>query len=243
MYFSSVNDFNDPFDCTFQVDSSCSEAERRRYRQYILEKYELSHDRHKIQETLDAAEKNLGPGLTKFFDKMVQECNMAEVKRWGLYCLSAVPDNILMWAHYANAHRGFCLQFLNDQSQRFRVKSNPEERGETSEFLGPVPVRYSKQYPIVNFIHDDLMTVGRKICLTKAGQWKYEQEWRMMDMNARGPHQFLPQCLTGVIFGCKMQDKHKEMIRGWCKNRQPAITYYEAKQNEDSYSLNIVEIS
>ena len=174
---------------------------------------------------------------------MAQNQTMREVEQWGLYCLSAVPDNILMWAHYANAHRGFCLQFLNEQSQRFRVKSNPEERGETPKLLGPVPVRYSKQYPVVNFIRDKRMTVGRKTCLTKARQWKYEQEWRMVDVNGPGPHQFLPQCLRGVIFGCRMLEKHKEMIREWCRNREPAITYYEARQSEDSYSLNIVEVS
>ena len=58
-----------------------------------------------------------------------------------------------------------------------------------------------------------------------------------------GSYQFEPQCLTGVIFGCRMLEKHKDMIREWCKNRRPAITYYEAKQSENSYKLNIVEIS
>ena len=171
--------------------------------------------------------------MIKFFEKMAQNQTILEVGRRGLYCLSAVPNNILMWAHYANAHQGFCLQFLNEQSQRFRVKSNPEERGETPEFLGPAPVRYSKQYPVVNFIRDDRMTVGIKTCLTKARQWKYEQEWRIVDINGPGPHQFLPQCLTGVIFGCRMLEEHKKLIRDWCKDRQPAITYYEAKQSED----------
>ena len=242
MYFSSVNDFNDPFDCQFQVDSSCSEAERRRYYQYILEKYEPSHDRHKIQETLDTAEENLGPGMIKFFDKMAQSQTILEVERRGLYCLSAVPNNILMWAHYANAHHGFCLQFLNEQSQRFRVKSNPEERGETPKLLDPAPVRYSKQYPVVNFIRGNRMTVGLRTCFTKAKQWKYEQEWRIVDINGPGPHQFPPQCLTGVIFGCRMSEKHKELIRDWCEDRDSAIKYYQARQSVDSYRLHIEEI-
>lgn len=68
-------------------------------------------------------------------------------------------------------------------------------------------------------------------------------EWRMVDENGLGPYQFPSRFLTGVIFGCRMSEEHKKLIRDWCKNRQPAITYYEAKQSEDSYSLNIVEIS
>ena len=58
-----------------------------------------------------------------------------------------------------------------------------------------------------------------------------------------GSYPFIPDCLTGVIFGCRMPEEHKEMIRGWCKDRQPGIKYYEARESEDSYSLNIVEIS
>ena len=68
-------------------------------------------------------------------------------------------------------------------------------------------------------------------------------EWRMIDLSGPGSHQFRSQFLTGVIFGCKMQDKHKKLIRDWCKDRQPAMKYYEAQQSEDSYSLKIVEIS
>ena len=243
LYFCSVSAFNDPFDCSFQVDSSCSKVERRKYHQYILEKYETSHDIHNLQETLDAAEQNLDPGLTKFFDKMAQNQTMREVKEWGIYCMSEVPDNILMWTHYANAHYGFCLQFLDKQGQPFRVEPKPETRGKTPECLVPLRVQYSDKFPVVNFIRDNRMTVGLKTCLTKAEQWEYEQEWRMVDVNGPGPHKFPPQCLTGVIFGCRMLEKHKELIRSWCKDRQPAITYYEARQNEDSYSLNIVEIS
>ena len=245
LHFSSVNDFNDPFDCTFKADSNCSgaEADRRRFYQSMLEKYDPSLDSHTIQEAVDAAEQHFGPGVTKFLDKRSQDLILAEARRWGLYCLSAVPNNILMWAHYANAHQGFCLQFLNEQGQPFRIKPNPGERGETPEYLDPVPVRYSNQYPVVNFNRDERMTMVRKTCFTKARQWIYEEEWRMVDINGPGPHQFSPQCLTGVIFGCRMSEEHKKLIRDWCKDRQPAITYYEAKQSEDSYSLNIVEIS
>ena len=148
-----------------------------------------------------------------------------------------------MWAHYANDHRGFCLEFLNEQGQPFSVEPKPECRGKTPEFLVPLPVLYSEQYPVVNFIRDNREKVAIKTCLTKAEQWEYEQEWRMVDLNGPAPHQFTPHCLTGVIFGCRMSEEHKKRIRRWCKDRQPAIKYYEAKQSEDSYKLNIVEIS
>ena len=73
-------------------------------------------------------------------------------------------------------------------------------------------------------------------------QWEYEREWRIIIPNSLGAHGFPGRCLTGVIFGCRMSDKHKEDIRRWCKDSQLAIKYSEARQSKDSYSLNIVEI-
>jgi hypothetical protein len=29
----------------------------------------------------------------------------------GVACFSAAADNLLLWAHYADGHRGFCLEF------------------------------------------------------------------------------------------------------------------------------------
>src|SRR5579863_196726 len=34
--------------------------------------------------------------------------------RWRIYCLTPVPDSTLMWSHYADDHRGICLEFGTD---------------------------------------------------------------------------------------------------------------------------------
>ena len=33
------------------------------------------------------------------------------VNSLGIFCLSERSDDILMWSHYSNGHRGVCLQF------------------------------------------------------------------------------------------------------------------------------------
>ena len=82
-----------------------------------------------------------------------------------------------------------------------------------------------------------------KAVFTKTTKWKNENEWRMVDLNGPGPHQFPSRFLTGVIFGCRMSEKHKDKIRTWCKGREAGITYYQAQQSEDRYALNIVELT
>ena len=161
------------------------------------------------------------------------------IEKWGICCLSKVRDNILMWSHYAKAHHGFCLEFSNELHIAPNVYQS--DIGEIAPFpVVPLEVKYSEEYPVFNPVSPD--GSANKTLLTKATQWEYESEWRMALPRMTGSYQFLPDCLTGVIFGCRMSEEHKKMIRNWCKDRQPAITYYEARESEDSYSLNVVEI-
>ena len=48
------------------------------------------------------------------------------------------PRNILMWSHYAANHKGLCLQF--------------ELTRDIDNFVFAMPVQYSEDYPIVNWV-------------------------------------------------------------------------------------------
>ncbi len=198
LYFSTADDFNDPFDCSYRLVINGSEADPE---------YE---------------QMKVGP-------------------EWGICCLSAVRDHILMWAHYANGHRGFCLQFLNNINDPFCAKRRPDDpdpAAQSHSDISPFPITYSINYPVVDrsFDYEQLVRNG---LLTKATPWKYEKEWRLLDLNGRGVRKFPSQFLTGVIFGCEMSEDHKEKVREWCKG-QPAVKYYQARRADDAYALNII---
>ena len=240
LYFPSASKVNDPFDCTFQFDWNCSPAEIRRYVERRQNKYK---DSPWAQEFFSGLTKGItfldDPAFTKKYEDVFRQ---QIVRSWGLYCLSLVPDNNVMWTHYADEHRGFCLRFSNVPNQLFGVELKPEDRGKIPKILRPIKVQYSAEFPVVNCFIDEGKILAEKTCLTKKEQWAHEQEWRIVDLNGPGPHQFPPQCLTGVIFGCRMSEEHEKMIRNWCEDRQPAIKYYQARQSEDSYRLHFDEI-
>jgi Protein of unknown function (DUF2971). len=53
--------------------------------------------------------------------KQFREEHMPTMSReFGLICLSAVPNNILMWAHYTDGHRGLVVGF-DTSNEFFRV--------------------------------------------------------------------------------------------------------------------------
>ena len=240
LYFSSVTAFNDPFDGKCQMAWVGSDSQRRHYRTNLLKDYAPSLNRRGRRTKVSKDKKMLD---SPEFQKQFQNSVRRTVEKFGICCLSRVLNSILMWAHYARAHSGFCLQLLDEPSDRFYVELKAGGRRQNRVRLAPMQVDYDENYPVVNRLHDDPNKSAKKMIFTKAKSWAYEEEWRMVDEDGTRSHQFPSRFLTGVIFGLRMTDEHKALIRGWCKDRRPAMKYYEARQSEDSYSLKIVEIS
>ena len=80
-----------------------------------------------------------------------------------IYCLSPHPENILMWSHYADNHRGICLAFNTD----------------IQLFGSALEVQYVQDCPCVN---PNMLTPDAVIAaiLTKSDVWRYENEFRIL---------------------------------------------------------------
>ena len=231
LYFSKVSAFNDPFDCRFQLALGISKKERIAYSKRMIKKHGRGFNR---QQRNAQAKEDIQTLSDPAFKANAERVLRERIDSWGVCCLSEDGDHILMWSHYANAHQGFCLQFSN-------TLSVPDLK-QTRRRIVPLTVKYSRDYPIGDPVLENRENLVLPL-ITKARQWEYEQEWRMINPSGPGSYPFPPQCLTGIIFGLLMPEKHKELIRGWCKDRHPAIQFYEEQQSKNSYSLKRVKIS
>lgn len=227
LYFCAPEAFNDPFECAFQVKFSSDKRKNKQFANSALKNQCPTMTRKDRRAAVRNEQKIFkNPNYPLF----VQQVMRKGLNKWGVCCLSEIRDSVLMWSHYADKHHGFCLEFSTEE---FYVRL-PGNR------VTPSPVHYTEQYPIAQIIEE---VAVKETMLTKAKPWAYEKEWRIITPERTGLHPFPAYCLTGVIFGCRMPEEHQEMIREWCRNREPDLTYYEARESEDSYSLNIVEIS
>jgi hypothetical protein len=113
--------------------------------------------------------------------KLLNEAARKAFSRHGVACYAHNPDNLLMWSHYANSHKGLCLKFdvLEDLSQ----------------FSPLFKVEYKEEYPVLNHVKSDSGGVVTKLLTTKGIQWEYEQEWRVVKMAESGNHGFAPRAL------------------------------------------------
>lgn len=92
------------------------------------------------------------------------------IQHFGILSLAARPDSMPMWAHYAQQHEGFVLEF-DDQDPWFH-------RGaEEDDFFHLRQVRYlDPPEPLPTFSQLDTQALP----VTKKAIWAYEEEWRMI---------------------------------------------------------------
>lgn len=214
IYFSSCKEFNDPFESAFNILSGYTP-------QQYYESFFLGGMSPEISKELT---RQISDG-TIDGETLLKQLTREVISSIGYYCMTTKPDNLLMWSHYADSHRGVCLRFdiLKD----------------LDTFLVPVPVDYNEQYIDFNVLNSDLLSVLRR----KSPEWKYEDEYRIIKTDYQGLWEIKPDCLVEIIFGCRTSEEDKKEIRKLAASSGfTNVKYSEARMKEDSYGLVIREI-
>lgn len=228
LYFPSPAQFNDPFDCRVQASCVASDAEYRKYLMGLYKRQQPIWNRARRQAEVARVLKerrHKDPVVHQGIINGIQD----NVNKAGVYCLSERPDHILMWSHYSEGHKGFCLQF--------RVTT------EKSFFVRALKVKYQRPYPQLHLLRNSADDFVESILLTKAHFWEYEREWRIIE-NRRGSgvYTFPEELLTGVIFGCLMPEQLKQKIRNWIQQRRIIPNFYQAKRKDTEFGLDLEPI-
>ena len=258
LIFVSPLEFNDPFDCkSLFTYKECSIIDLYRFIHYNSTRAlkgksdaEIKENaRQRLHEIIDQEVFNGDSELSKVFAKYKAEF-IADIKGdavngkpgIGVLSLSEKKDDILMWGHYADGHKGYCLEFDRSKLEKWvKLISGKLAR-----------VVYSDLYPNIRD-YMELTDEGpgadldELFLLRKSSHWRYEEEWRIIvniDCRKENPQtlSFPEHILTGVIFGIEMKDEQMKTIRGsldrW--NEKPKL--YRADKSDSQYNVVIREI-
>jgi len=132
----------------------------------------------------------------------------------GAFCLSEVPDSLLMWSHYGASHSGFVLEF-DARDSHFN-----ETRGTKDELRHLRRVMYRENRPSAALADFE----GADVFLVKSGHWGYEREWRIFRALPEAElvisekpfdihlFRFPPRALKAVIVGARASDETRRLI-------------------------------
>ena len=145
----------------------------------------------------------------------------------GIRCFSAANDNVLMWSHYADSHKGVCLEFDYDKLLAI---------GQAEI----IKVRYRNRIP--DDTGDKSIDLKRALSY-KAMDWSYEREYRLMHGKSKNrKFDILPEALTGIFMGCEMCGEDKENIKKLVKRTGRDIPLFEMQKSPVEFKLLTAEV-
>ena len=228
-YFANRSSFNDPFDCRHRLVFDGTSKQKTKY---IKRTIGLGNPKISKEAMLRRIKAIKSENLLNDPDNIAKFLSIEEevLEDVGIFCLARVPNDILMWSHYADGHRGYCLVFNDNSDDPFISRARK--------------VDYQDEIPIVNPVIQDTKTRFRKSLLTKSKHWEYENEWRIIDPeNGPGPQIYPDHLLHGVILGANISSEDRILVRHWCRSFLPSIEFYQAHLHESQYALRIERVS
>ena len=145
--------------------------------------------------------------------------------------------NILMWSHYADNHRGYCIKYK--LSKHF-IKQDENDRFEHM-FLKPIIYRNDKDKVDIS----EMTTINTDLAFaTKHESWGYENEVRLIVYNPNKEDAFygIPldkdSCIEAIYFGCRCEQKTINTIKNlFSKTDTPPKFYQMKSDSKDIFHL------
>lgn len=160
--FSQISALNDPFEARINFISHLENHDKN------LEKEILSFN--PSQKELDRIRHETKSRRDHFSQKKEIELDKAINKSIGIFCLSSNPLNKLMWSHYTNSYKGFCIEF----DFKNHVECSLPNRIFPVNYTNK-RVLYSEKFLAGDKDHMQSIT---ELLTSKDNIWSYENEYR-----------------------------------------------------------------
>lgn len=145
-------------------------------------------------------------------------------------CFSKNMNNILMWSHYADSHRGVCLEWRVDDEN---VKSELRDVAYKNE---PIVLDKVKRTE-TGYLDINIKTNG-KFLFQKFNNWEYEEEMRSYilceDPYLKGNSKKFIGELTSIYFGKNAVQDDIDLIK-FNTSHIPNLKYYKVELDTVSF--------
>ena len=162
-------------------------------------------------------------------------------------CVTETNENVVMWSHYANEHRGVCL----------RLECIDEV---DNTLLIAKPVCYQDTFPVFptaeEFVRhltgEKLIEFSKllfEIPYVKHQDWSYEKEWRVYVPNepthsACGYDDWKenPRVFGAIYLGCRIDSNEAAELIYIIEQKYPHMEIYQAKQSINQFAIEYEQL-
>lgn len=239
VWFASPASFNDPFDCKihYQYDKMPQEEKTKRVHKLAKEQYpDWDNDRlhRETRRILDehpvfSSDANLRKREWKKWGELL-------ARYFGILSFAGCIDNILLWSHYSDFHRGFCVKIDGHllAEQLFDLIRTDNHAVDFQK------VQYQEMYPVViptNDSDEDLDRFKRLLTI-KSLAWQHENEYRFIYIRRTNlARSISKRTIKRVILGCQMSAKDEKEIVSLVTTELPHTEIWRAVKSPDEFKL------
>ena len=238
VYFSNPKNFNDPLDCspTLINDICLSELEKLCHRM-LSKNYSLvkaDSDLHDLRyQSTEHGDYRVDQEVQENYKRNI----LAEIKRQldivmkskGVLSMATQWKSPLMWSHYADEHKGICIEYDVSQSALGKPKK--------VDYLGGRGIYLSQLIDyIFNASEKAKEAIEHKYFYTKAGQWSYEEEWRYTS-ETQGIN-YAPFPISAIYFGMRCDRPVVSSIVKLLNGSNSNINFYQVYADHNSFELH-----
>lgn len=227
IYLPSASKFNDPFDCkipmNFEEMSNNEGLQRKFAEKFLIDKNIVGKEKNDVIDKIIANGKIGDINNLRQMEKARLE-KMEEV--FGVFCLSVIPDNLLMWSHYADSHTGICIGF------------NSKKLIDIIEPTWVAPIQYSFEYPQISILEHPEKTL-EVLLFNKSIDWHYEKEIRYVKNTIDGGCEIkIPvDVIEEIYLGCLISSDEEQLLTEIISMKYPKTKVIRYKKNKSTFKL------
>jgi hypothetical protein len=262
VWLSSPHAYNDPYDCAFTiseemiVETAIGILIEPRIEEYNLQDI-ISRDAIEKAKRGENPLRSLAEYISmfkcplpgKYLEGMVELTSsvlpklidnivsfMPRLQAATKVCsFSAICDSIIMWSHYADYHKGFCVEYAIEPLESghacwgnlYKVIYSPKLYDLTrwaKLLIEPDRGLSNSMYPLLATIH-------------KFDGWAYEEEWRLVlfDLKLTDDRNYHVPTPIRVYLGSRMNTSSKKAVRAICEERNIEVS--EMHRATNSFEL------
>ncbi len=155
------------------------------------------------------------------------------VQTFGIYSLSKFATDELLWAYYADAHRGFCLEYELDELLAYKLAG---ESWTTVNYQDEVPNIELNDVESIEKSRDRAIT---KFIGTKSNRWRHEAEIRIV-VGKAGLFDYDFRALKAIYFGARSTQHLRRRVMRTMAGR--GLRYFEVTPSGKTYALKFSPI-
>lgn len=243
VWISKAESQNDPYECSLSFsdkEMALAIYTRKDFKEQFLKNYRAEI----TEEEIDNIIKNDNPeqkfretcqlknidrdysDLSIFREESAHNLIRKVKSKIRISSFSERNDSILMWSHYSENHRGICIEY--DLHNDFEIAKVLE------------PVYYSEKIVSLSkaFGNQNSLNIIREAVITKALDWQYEKEWRIVFPTERNGYYKLPKP-KNVYLGSRFNENEKgiyrEYLLDYCSKNK--IFTQQMQNHETEYKI------